>query len=205
MPQDTEERNNGLDGVSKRVRYGPNNHLALSAQTNDSQQDSVSVNGVSTSVPLLDSDLDPVEQMIAMIAALLAEGERGAESLELLISNIHPDLLADIVITNMKHLHKTPPPLTRLGTLPVTRQIGSLNSPAQVAALPSQINTMQSSLLTAQVQLPPSVAAFNSSSDTATGNTSAIDSKRDPRRVCISLYLLTVTFRYYAICLVLEC
>lgn len=183
MPQDNEERNNGLDVASKRVRYGPNNHLAMSAQMNESWQDSVSVNGVSPSVPLLDSDLNPVEQMIAMIAALLAEGERGAESLELLISNIHPDLLADIVISNMKHLHKTPPPLTRLGNLPVTRQIGSLSSPAQVVVLPSQINTMQSSLLTAQVQLPSSVAAISSSlSDTATGNTSATDSKRDPRR-----------------------
>ncbi|KAK9219428.1 hypothetical protein WN943_008073 [Citrus x changshan-huyou] len=183
MPQDNEERNNGLDVASKRVRYGPNNHLAMSAQMNESWQDSVSVNGVSPSVPLLDSDLNPVEQMIAMIAALLAEGERGAESLELLISNIHPDLLADIVISNMKHLHKTPPPLTRLGNLPVTRQIGSLSSPAQVVVLRSQINTMQSSLLTAQVQLPSSVAAISSSlSDTATGNTSATDSKRDPRR-----------------------
>lgn len=183
MPQDNEERNNDLDVASKRVRYGPNNYLAMSAQMNESWQDSVSVNGVSPSVPLLDSDLNPVEQMIAMIAALLAEGERGAESLELLISNIHPDLLADIVISNMKHLHKTPPPLTRLGNLPVTRQIGSLSSPAQVVVLPSQINTMQSSLLTAQVQLPSSVAAISSSlSDTATGNTSATDSKRDPRR-----------------------
>ncbi|KAL4558964.1 hypothetical protein LXL04_031090 [Taraxacum kok-saghyz] len=57
-----------------------------------------------------DNGVSPVEQMIAMIGALLAEGERGAESLEILISQIHPDLLADIVVTNMKHL--PPPPST---------------------------------------------------------------------------------------------
>lgn len=50
--------------------------------------------------------LSPVEKMIAMIGALLAEGERGSESLEILISNIHADLLADIVLETMKHLPK---------------------------------------------------------------------------------------------------
>ncbi|KAK8913898.1 hypothetical protein KSP39_PZI023501 [Platanthera zijinensis] len=48
----------------------------------------------------------PVEKMIAMIGALLAEGDRGSESLEILISNIHADLLADIVLETMRHLPK---------------------------------------------------------------------------------------------------
>ncbi|KAK1554735.1 hypothetical protein Q3G72_016562 [Acer saccharum] len=178
MIQENEEPNNGLDASSKRIRYGPNGHSALSFQISDSGQDSVSVNGLSHNAPLLDGDLTPVEQMIAMIGALLAEGERGAESLEILISNIHPDLLADIVITNMRHLPKDPPPVTGLGTLPVTRQIGSLNSP-QVVAPSAPTNTMQSPVLTTQVQVPPLSATAVSSS---LSDTPVADSKRDPRR-----------------------
>ncbi|KAL5847122.1 hypothetical protein ACOSQ3_010646 [Xanthoceras sorbifolium] len=183
MIQENEEPNNGLEASSKRIRYDPHAHSALSGQISDSGLDSDSVNGLPSSAPLLDGDLTPVEQMIAMIGALLAEGERGAESLEILISNIHPDLLADIVITNMRHLPKDSPPVTGLGTLPVTRQIGSLNSPRVVAQSPST-NTIQSPVLTAQVQVsPPSATAVSSSlSDTSATNYPAADSKRDPRR-----------------------
>ncbi|XP_071714228.1 uncharacterized protein [Rutidosis leptorrhynchoides] len=95
------------DVAIKRGRFGSNNDL-----THDH-----TVNGGPTNVPSRDKALTPVEQMIAMIGALLAEGERGAESLEILISQIHPDVLADIVVTNMKHLPKNPPPLTK----PVTQ------------------------------------------------------------------------------------
>ncbi|KAJ0086334.1 hypothetical protein Patl1_08733 [Pistacia atlantica] len=158
MLQDSEEINNGPEAASKRSRYGPNTHSALSVQINDSGKDSVPVNGLSSSVPLLDSDLAPVEQMIAMIGALLAEGERGAESLEILISNVHPDLLADIVITNMRHLPKTPPPLTRLGSSTVAQHISSLCSSAQL------------------------LQSGSSLSDTSPVNIPAADSKRDPRR-----------------------
>lgn len=192
MLQDSEETNNGPEAASKRSRYGPNTHSALSVPINDSGKDLVPVNGVSSTVPLLDSDLTPVEQMIAMIGALLAEGERGAESLEILISNVHPDLLADIVITNMRHLPKTPPPLTRLGSSPVAQQISSLCSSAQVAALSTHINTMQSPVLSTQLQVPLSSATAVSSSlsDTSTVNIPAADSKRDPRRVTTFLYYL---------------
>ncbi|KAL0322932.1 UNVERIFIED_CONTAM: hypothetical protein Sangu_1912500, partial [Sesamum angustifolium] len=69
-----------------------------------------------------------------MIGALIAEGERGLESLEILISNIHPDLLADIVITNMKHLPNNPPPLTRYSNLSLNRPGDSSSDPSQVVA-----------------------------------------------------------------------
>ncbi|KAL7619282.1 hypothetical protein Lser_V15G00028 [Lactuca serriola] len=106
------------DSSSKRSRYACSNG-----------SDDHSVNGVSAKMPPLDNGLSPVEQMIAMIGALLAEGERGAESLEILISQIHPDLLADIVVTNMKHLPKSPPPLTRLSSQPVPRPSAAPLSP----------------------------------------------------------------------------
>lgn len=193
MPQDNEEPSNSLEMVSKRTRYGLNSHSMSPIQINDSGQDSASVNGLPPNVPLSDGHLTPVEQMIAMIGALLAEGERGAESLEILISKIHPDLLADIVITNMKHLPKDPPPLTRVGTLPINQQAGYVNSPAQVLPPPAPTNSLHPPLSTSQ--LPFTSAATTSSllSDTSVVSNFAADSKRDPRRVttffCHHLFL----------------
>ncbi|CAK7347323.1 unnamed protein product [Dovyalis caffra] len=174
VPMDNEEQTNGHEMAPKRIRYGPNTST-MPLQINDSDKDSALVNGASANVHLSDSDLTPAEQMIAMIGALLAEGERGAESLELLISNIHPDLLADIVITNMKHLPKSSPPLTRLGSLPVTQQNCSPSTSAQVVAPSAPVSSTQGPF--------PVVSASNLSlSDTTTVNNFAVDSKRDPRR-----------------------
>ncbi|XP_030947950.1 symplekin isoform X2 [Quercus lobata] len=179
MTLDNEEPVNGHEVASKRIRYGPDSQSALAVQVNDSGQDSVPVNGVS---PVLDGQLTPVEQMIAMIGALLAEGERGAESLEILISKIHPDLLADIVITNMKHLPKTTPPLTRLGNLSATRQMGSLSSPTQVVSISALTSSVESPDVSAQAALSSTTATNSSLSDTPPVNTLPADSKRDPRR-----------------------
>jgi symplekin len=176
LPFDNEELANGHEAGSKRIRYGPD-QLALPVQVNDAGQDSSLLNGVS---PTLHGQLTPVEQMIAMIGALLAEGERGAESLEILISKIHPDLLADIVITNMKHLPKTLPPLTRLGNL---RQIGSVSSPAQVVSISAPTNFEESSDVSAQAPLSSTTATSSTLSDTPPVNNLPADSKRDLRRV----------------------
>uniref|UniRef100_A0A2N9HUP2 Symplekin C-terminal domain-containing protein n=1 Tax=Fagus sylvatica TaxID=28930 RepID=A0A2N9HUP2_FAGSY len=179
MPLDNEEPVNGHEVASKRICFGPDIQSALAVQVNDSGQDSVPVNGVS---PVMDGQLTPVEQMIAMIGALLAEGERGAESLEILVSKIHPDLLADIVITNMKHLPKTPPPLTRLGNLSATRQMGSLSSPSQVVSISAPTNSVESPDVSAQAPLSSTTATNSSLSDTPPVNNLPADSKRDPRR-----------------------
>lgn len=206
MQQDNEEPINGVEAASKRFRYGLNTNLTPSAQVNSSSQDSASKNGVSSNAPLLDNGLTPVEQMIGMIAALLAEGERGAESLEILVSNIHPDLLADIVITNMRHLAKTPPPLTRLGGLPVSRPIGTLSDPAQAVSVSSPVNNMHTPVHNGQTQPPlhPASAVSSSLSDTSNVNNSAADSRRDPRRVRTSLHDIIIGFRCILI-LCIEC
>eukprot|EP00257_Ricinus_communis_P017024 XP_015575361.1 uncharacterized protein LOC8288069 [Ricinus communis] len=181
VPLDHEELTNGHEVSAKRIHYGPIMSSAITLQINDSVEDSVCFNGSSSNAPLLDSDLTPAEQMIAMIGALLAEGERGAESLEILISNIHPDLLADIVITNMKHLPKNPPPLTRLGNVPVTRQTASLSNPTQFVS-PSASTNYASTVSATQVPFAAVVANSFSLSDTSTVNNIPADSKRDPRR-----------------------
>ncbi|XP_030455092.2 uncharacterized protein LOC115676348 [Syzygium oleosum] len=184
ISQDEEMLAHNLEVASKRGRYiADNNSTFPGQQTADSGHGSTSANGVSPNVSMLNGDLSPVEQMIAMIGALLAEGERGAESLEILISKIHPDLLADIVITNMKHLPKIPPPLTRLGKSEVTGQLGSASSPVQVTApsfLPA--NSIPSPMSVAQI--PYSTASITSESFPETSIVSSVstDSKRDPRR-----------------------
>lgn len=181
-PLDTEEASNNHEMPSKRIRYGPDSSSTLPVQMNASGRDTTSVNGVSSDLPVLDGELTPVEQMIAVIGALLGEGERGGESLEILISNIHPDLLADIVITNMRHLPKIPPPLTRLGNFPVPRQIGSLSSSAQVVA-GSPTSSVQSPVLTEQVPFSSATVTSLTVSDASNVNSLPTDSKRDPRRV----------------------
>ncbi|XP_039055422.1 uncharacterized protein LOC120198113 isoform X2 [Hibiscus syriacus] len=183
MSQDNEELTNSFEMASKRIRSGPNSHSTLTppTQINDSGQDFSSVNGASPNIPLSDDNLTPVEQMIAMIGALLAEGERGAESLEILISKIHPDLLAEIVITNMRHLPKSPPPLSKVGTLPTTQQAISVNSRVQVVPPPVPTN-LHPPVSTPQLPVTSAATTGSSISDTSTVNNFAADSKRDPRR-----------------------
>jgi hypothetical protein len=75
------------------------------------------------------SDLTPAGKMIVVIGALIAEGERGVGPLELLISNIHADLLADIVIETMQRLPKSLPvssPHTQVPTVALTENLVSL-------------------------------------------------------------------------------
>lgn len=176
-PFDQEEPTNSSDVASKRNRYGPNTYAA--PPISDSGQD-YSVNGVSPNIPSLNTDLTPVEQMIAMIGALIAEGDRGAESLEILISKIHPDLLADIVITNMKHLPENTPPLTRLSSLSVTRPNGSSSGASKVVAPIGSTISAQTPVLSAQPPFSSSNAINTSMIDTSINPPS--DSKRDPRR-----------------------
>lgn len=187
MPVDKEQLTNGHEVISKRIHSGPGPgpHPPLSVRMIDSEPDVNSENELSSNVPVLDSELAAVEQMIAMIGALLAEGERGAESLEILISKIHPDLLADIVITNMRHLPKTLPSLTRLGDLPGTQADAQRSQLRAVASAP--LNSVQLSSFTAQASSPSSTAAAAATAtslpDSSNANNLPVDSKRDPRRV----------------------
>ncbi|KAK1276811.1 hypothetical protein QJS04_geneDACA001504 [Acorus gramineus] len=166
----------------KRTRYNSDISLAQSAPLAIEDQDDATFNGFSSNVSLTDRDPTPAEQMIGMIGALLAEGERGAESLEILISKIQPDLMADIVIANMKHLPSTSLPLfSRLDNLPTTSQASSY-------ALPQFMPPVS-----APIPPPPTTHQVTSSVASGTGfgiSTSDIspasnllpDSKRDPRR-----------------------
>ncbi|XP_057808155.1 uncharacterized protein LOC131022653 isoform X2 [Salvia miltiorrhiza] len=58
----------------------------------------------SGTTPLSDVDSGPVQQLVAMFAALVAQGEKAAASLEILISSISADLLAEVVMANIWNL-----------------------------------------------------------------------------------------------------
>ncbi|CAN0921926.1 Sympk [Linum grandiflorum] len=181
VPLDTDEPVNGHEVSIKRSRYGPNDPSIMTTHTNHSEKGSVFGNGTPSNAPVVDGDLTPAEQMIAMIGALLAEGERGAESLEILISNIHPDLLADIVITNMKHLPKTLLSLPKLGKLPTSHQLSSEASATQVIA-PPIANQSASPAFVSQAAGSGIPTNIVSPPDASTTNSFPADSKRDPRR-----------------------
>ncbi|KAG9453394.1 hypothetical protein H6P81_006298 [Aristolochia fimbriata] len=56
-----------------------------------------------------DNDSGAVQQLVAMFGALVAQGDRAATSLEILISSISSDLLAEVVLANMRFLPPTCP------------------------------------------------------------------------------------------------
>lgn len=198
IPLDNDVSANSHDLASKRIRYGTETY-------NDFRRDEGSVNGLLTDSPLLDGELTPVEKMIAMIGALLAEGERGAESLEILISKIQPDLLADIVITNMKHLPKSPPPLARVGNLPASWKINPLNSQVQVLVGPPT-NSLQSPSIPPQGHFTSATMTSSVVSDSPSVNNPPTDSKRDPRRVILlAFYFMPCFFFFMLISVYLIC
>nr|XP_027191107.1 symplekin isoform X2 [Cicer arietinum] len=51
-----------------------------------------------------DEENGPVLQLVAMFGALVAQGEKAVASLEILISSISADLLAEVVMANMRNL-----------------------------------------------------------------------------------------------------
>ncbi|KAL4179988.1 hypothetical protein AMTRI_Chr13g122920 [Amborella trichopoda] len=165
-PDDGADTNND-DIPAKRTRLDLLSSPDQPSQLiNDQLPDSGLINGTSGPASLLGSEMTPVQQMIAMIGALLAEGERGAESLEILISKIHPDLLADIVMANMKYLPKGPPPLS-------TRLANSQAASPWPPGLASDLIPSSG----------PASSSLNSPSLDACASPSLLsDSKRDPRR-----------------------
>ncbi|XP_010921456.1 uncharacterized protein [Elaeis guineensis] len=147
--------------------------------------DDGAMNDLSSNASLMDNDLTPVEKMIAMIGALLAEGERGVESLELLISTMQADLLADIVIETMKHLPKNPSTLSdRHSNLQTNPQRPSSSVSSQIVSTTSAPTFVPSS--TASSQLASSTVAAGGismlTSDASSLPNLLPDLKRDPRR-----------------------
>lgn len=93
------------DLPKKRIRPSPSISEESSNELN--RKGSVSQDENASSGPSSlksEGDSGAVQQLVAMFGALVAQGEKAAESLEILISSISADLLAEVVMANMHHL-----------------------------------------------------------------------------------------------------
>ncbi|KNA19015.1 hypothetical protein SOVF_065440 isoform A [Spinacia oleracea] len=104
------DRNEDDDTPGKRARSMRSVSEDLSDKSDalhtDTEVKSETTSGANTSK---EDDLGPVQQLIGLFGALVAQGEKAAASLEILISGISADLLAEVVIANLKNLPSTCP------------------------------------------------------------------------------------------------
>ncbi|KAH7677881.1 symplekin protein [Dioscorea alata] len=86
-----------------------------------------------------DRDSKPVLQLVGMFAALVAQGDKAAQSLEILISSISSDLLAEVVLSNMPYLPPRSPKVEEEEQLvsSVGRHLQNLGSSKQMGDVTS--------------------------------------------------------------------
>uniref|UniRef100_A0A0E0C6I1 Symplekin C-terminal domain-containing protein n=1 Tax=Oryza meridionalis TaxID=40149 RepID=A0A0E0C6I1_9ORYZ len=167
------------DGVAKRARFDTsaalNPPFQGASDYSNMQVDNEANVDHSSDPALLNCDMSPVEKMIEMIGALLAEGERGAESLGILISTVEADVMADIVIETMKHLPETSI-LLATSNNGQQKKIQSSSSPL-TENLPANSHSLPYST---QFALPADGVSMSMSDVPVVSGVH--DSKRDPRR-----------------------
>lgn len=96
------------DKPGKRVRHISPAQQHLQSGGDVINESSIS-NGNGTGSLVNGPEMTPVQQLVAMFGAIVAQGDRAVESLEILIARIPTDLLAEVVIANMHNLPSTPP------------------------------------------------------------------------------------------------
>lgn len=95
------------DNLSKkRMRAAPI-VLKEPKQELSANQERVSTGGSTTTRS--DGDNVHLQPLVAMFGTLVAQGEKAAASLDILISSISADLLADVVMANMRNLPSNQP------------------------------------------------------------------------------------------------
>lgn len=147
-----------------------------SSDYSDMQIDDSANVGHSSDPTIMNNDVSPVEKMIEMIGALLAEGERGAESLGILVSTVEADVMADIVIETMKHLPETP-----FST--VTHNDVQQPNFKSSSGLPTENLPANSDLAMSTTQFTPTVDTVSMPPSDSFVMSGGHDAKRDPRRV----------------------
>lgn len=102
-------KRSGVEGVSdvvddmsgKRIR---STTIVSEGSEKDLNGDQVDIPPAGDRKSRGDVDNGPVHQLVGMFGALVAQGEKAIGSLEILISSISADLLAEVVMANMRHL-----------------------------------------------------------------------------------------------------
>ncbi|XP_076914378.1 uncharacterized protein LOC143573367 isoform X1 [Bidens hawaiensis] len=93
--QDANDLNKDDDVPGKRVKPTPNLNEDMKGNNGNSSKPTTTKQNV---------DNGPVQQLISMFSSLVAQGEQSAAMLEILISSISADLLAQVVMANMPNL-----------------------------------------------------------------------------------------------------
>ncbi|KAH9292801.1 hypothetical protein KI387_042011 [Taxus chinensis] len=91
------------DKPGKRIRHS-SPALQQFQPSSDVINESEPSNGNNPGSLMNGPEMTPVQQLVAMFGAIVAQGDRAVESLEILISRIPTDLLAEVVIANMHNL-----------------------------------------------------------------------------------------------------
>ncbi|XP_050380986.1 uncharacterized protein LOC126798167 [Argentina anserina] len=101
---DSSELAEGEDASGKRIKTTPSvsEESAKDIDRMSVSQDDIPSSGTATSRGSGDSG--PVQQLLDMFGALVAQGEKAVGSLEVLISSFSPDMLAEVVMANMCNL-----------------------------------------------------------------------------------------------------
>ncbi|KAI3857964.1 hypothetical protein MKX03_006178 [Papaver bracteatum] len=95
------EQDDGVTG--KRARSSPINSEGSNRDRKPNlNQGTLSSNGATSSTG--DGETGTVQQLVAMFGALVAQGDKAAGSLEILLSSISADLLGEVVMANMRRL-----------------------------------------------------------------------------------------------------
>ncbi|CAH2074601.1 unnamed protein product [Thlaspi arvense] len=102
------------------------------------------------------SDSGPVQQLVAMFGALVAQGEKAIGSLEILISSISADLLADVVMANMHNISPNGSSYAD-GTDELVMNMCIVGSDAQIKYPPSFV----AGVLSLSSAFPPIAALIN--------------------------------------------
>ncbi|XP_073277108.1 uncharacterized protein [Primulina huaijiensis] len=76
----------------------------IDGSVHDPKGNQVNVPSVGRASSITAAESGPVPQLVAMFSTLVAQGEKAAASLEILISSISADLLADVVMANIRNL-----------------------------------------------------------------------------------------------------
>ncbi|GMH26513.1 hypothetical protein Nepgr_028356 [Nepenthes gracilis] len=103
-------RSENNDATGKRSRLMPIVSEGSEKVLNpDLSVAAVAISSTEQAISHGETDSGPVQQLVALFGALVAQGEKAAGSLEILTASISADLLAEVVIANMIHLPSSCP------------------------------------------------------------------------------------------------
>ncbi|KAK9699144.1 hypothetical protein RND81_08G155600 [Saponaria officinalis] len=107
--QDYGERSEDDDTPGKRARSTSTASEELNIESEVNCSVEVKPDPTAQATTSERDDLGPVQQLIGLFGALVAQGGKAAASLEILIAGISADLLAEVVIANLRNLPSTCP------------------------------------------------------------------------------------------------